>query len=206
MQPPLPVLVALSPGDLSEPDARALLGRVERAVAGGLEALILREPELGDRAYLELGRRLRALLRVLVVHDRAHLLRELGADALQLGHRSLPPAIARGILGDAIPIGFSAHAHDAAQARAGADFLLCGPVLPTPSKQGLVEPLGFEGLARECAREKRPIWAIGGLKPEHAGAARAAGASGVAVLSGVLGASDPERAARSYLDAWERAR
>jgi len=35
---------------------------------------------------------------------------------------------------------------------------------------------------------------------------RAAGARGMAVLSGVLGAEDPERAVRDYLDAWERAR
>ena len=57
MQIPLPVLVALSPGDLREQDARLFLGRVERAVAGGLEALLLRERELCDRAYvLEQGR------------------------------------------------------------------------------------------------------------------------------------------------------
>ncbi len=205
MQNPLPVLLALSPGDLREPDARAFLGRVERAVAGGLEALLLRERELSERAYLELAGRLRKLLRVLVVHDRLHLVRELGADALALGYRSLPPAAARRALGSALPIGFSAHAHDTPEARTGADFLLLGPVLRTPSKEGLVEPLGFERLARECARETRPVWAIGGLQPEHAAALRASGARGLAVLSGVLGADDPQLAARSYLDAWERA-
>lgn len=198
MQIPLPVLLALSPGDLREQDARAFLGRVERAVAGGLEALILRERELSDRAYLELGARLRTLVRTLVVHDRVHLAALLGADALQLGFGSLPPSAA----GTGIRLGFSAHAHDTPEARAGADFLLLGPVLATPSKEGLVEPLGFEGLARECARETRPIWAIGGLKPEHAAPVRAAGARGMAVLSGVLGAPDPEHAARSYLEAW----
>jgi len=198
VQVSLPLLLALSPGDLREEDARAFLGRVERAVAGGLEALLLRERELSDRAYLELGARLRPLVRTLVVHDRGHLAQLLGADALQLGFGSLPPSAAA----VGIALGFSAHAHDAPEARAGADFLVLGPVLPTPSKEGLVEPLGFEGLARECAREPRPIWAIGGLKPEHARSVRAAGARGMAVLSGVLGAADPERAARSYLDAW----
>lgn len=202
MQRLLPPLLALSPGDLREQDARAFLGRVERAVAGGLEAVVLREQALSERAYLELGGKLRALVRTLIVHDRAHLAALLGADALQLGFRSLPPAS----VGTGIMLGFSAHAHDAPEARAGADFLLLGPVLRTPSKEGLLEALGFAGLARECARETRPIWALGGLKPEHVAEARAAGASGIAVLSGVLGSDDPERAARSYLDAWERAR
>ena len=200
MQIPLPVLLALSPGDLREQDARSFLGRVERAVAGGLEAVLLRESALSDRAFLELGAELRKLVRALVVHDRGHLAGLLGADALQLGFRSLPPSAAAA----GMPLGFSAHADDAFEARAGADFLLLGPVLATPSKAGLVEPLGFEGLARECAREERPIWAIGGLKPAHAAAVRAAGARGMAVLSGVLGAEDPARAARGYLDAWGR--
>jgi thiamine-phosphate pyrophosphorylase len=196
----LPPLLALSPGDLREGTARALLGRVERAVAGGLEALVLREPGLSERAFLELGGELRRLVRVLIVHDRVHLAGMLRADALQLGFRSLPPAEVESEL----PIGFSAHAHDAPQARSGADFLLLGPVLATPSKEGLLEPLGFEGLARECARESRPVWAIGGLGPGHAAAVRAAGAHGMAVLRGVLAAPDPERAARSYLEGWAR--
>ena len=198
----LPPLLALSPGDLVEGETRSFEQRVERALAGGLEALVLREHALSDRAYLELGRALRARVPVLVVHDRVHLARELRADALQLGYRSLPPAL----VGAGLLRGFSAHAHDAPGAREGADFLVLGPILRTPSKEGLLEPLGFESLARECARETRSIWALGGLKPEHAAQVRAAGARGMVVLSGVLGAQDPERAARSYLDAWERAR
>ena len=202
MQLELPPLLALTPGDLGERDAVALLGRVERAVAGGLEALVLRERLLSERAFLELGVRLRGIVRILIVHDRVHLAAQLGADALQLGFRSLPPSA----VGRALPIGFSAHAQDTAEVRAGADFLLLGPVLRTPSKEGVLEPLGFEGLAAQCARETRPIWALGGLKPEHVPQVRASGARGLAVLSGVLGAADPERAARAYLDAWTRAR
>jgi len=200
----LPPLIAISPGDLREEQSPAFLGRVERAIAGGLEALVLREPALSERGYLELGARLRRLVRVFVVHDRVHLAQSLGADALQLGFRSLPPAVVRGIVGRERLLGFSAHAHDSAEARAGADFLLFGPVLRTKSKEGLLEPLGFEGLARECARETRPVWAIGGLRPEHAASVRASGARGLAVLRGVLAAADPERAARSYLEEWAR--
>lgn len=204
MQLALPPLLALSPGDLRAATTRAFLGRVERACAGGLEALLLREAQLPEREYLALGRTLRGLLRVLVVHDRAHLVQELSADALQLGFRSLPPSVARGIVAPGLALGYSAHAGDAPELRAGADFLLLGPLLRTPSKEGRLEPLGFEGLARECARETRPVWAIGGLQPEHAAAVRTAGARGMAVLRGVLGASDPERAARSYLEEWAR--
>jgi len=200
----LPPLIALSPGDLREEQSPAFLGRVERAIAGGLEALVLREPSLSERAYLELGEKLRRMVDVFIVHDRAHLAHSLGADAVQLGFRSLPPALVRGIVGKEMQLGFSAHAHDAAEARAGADFLVLGPVLRTSSKEGLLEPIGFEGLARACASEGRPVWAIGGLKPEHAQAVRAAGARGIAVRSGVFGAEDIASAVGSYLEGWAR--
>ncbi|MBK7641804.1 MAG: thiamine phosphate synthase [Planctomycetes bacterium] len=202
----LPPLVALSPGNLNAQAAGEFLARVERAVAGGLECVLLREHELSERAFLELGAQLRRRVRHLIVHDRVHLARLLEADAVQLGFRSLPPREARALLGEGLPIGFSAHAHDAPEARAGADFLLVGPVLRTPSKEGLLEPLQFEGLARELERDRRPAWALGGLRPEHAAQVRERGAQGMAVLAGVLGSADPQIAARAYLDAWERAR
>ena len=83
----------------------------------------------------------------------------------------------------------------------GADYLFHGPVFATPSKQELLEPIGLAGLARACARTDRPILALGGVRPAHVGELRAAGAHGVAVLSGILGASDPGRATAAYLEA-----
>lgn len=207
-EPSLPVLVALSPGTLHEEAPERFLGAVQRALDGGLEALLLREPGLSDRALLDLARRLRLVLgprRRLVLHDRAHLVRASRADALHVGFRSLAPSVARTVVGPELPLGFSAHAHDATEARAGADYLFLGPVLATPSKEGLLPPLGFEGLARACAAETRPVWALGGLAPEHAAGVRGAGARGLAVLRGVLGADDPARAVERYLDAWNRA-
>ncbi len=76
-------------------------------------------------------------------------------------------------------------------------------MLDTPSKRGLLEPVAFEGLAHFASETATPVWGIGGLLPEHAVAVRAAGARGLVVRAGLLGAEDPALAARAYLEAWD---
>jgi thiamine monophosphate synthase len=46
--------------------------------------------------------------------------------------------------------------------------------------------------------------AIGGIRPEDVPLVRAAGGAGVAVISGILGAADPARAAAAYAEAGGR--
>ena len=60
----------------------------------------------------------------------------------------------------------------------------------------------FDGLASAVRRAgPRPLFALGGVRPEDVAPARAAGAFGVAALSGILGAADPGAATRGYLEA-----
>jgi thiamine-phosphate pyrophosphorylase len=207
-----PALLALTPGTLRGPgDARALLRAAGEAFEAGLRGVLLREPALSDRDALELARALLAMAQRfpgawIGVHDRVHVALAAGAHGAHLGFRSLPPSEARRSAGGALAIGYSAHAGDAPEARAGADYLLLGPVLDTPSKRGRKEPLGFAGLADEVRRAEQPAWAIGGLQPEHAADVLASGARGLAALSGLLAAPAPGERAALYVAALERAR
>lgn len=220
--PQLPAaLIALTPGDLAPGDARAraeLVQRVRAAAAAGLAAVLLREPELPDGELLGLARELRAALdgerpgAWLGVHDRAHVALAAGAGGVHLGFRSPRPADLGPLLERAggglaaLAIGLSTHASDDPAEWAPCDYLFHGPVRATPSKRGLLEPTGPEGLARAVARAgERPVWGIGGLEPADVPAVIAAGARGLAVLRGVLGAPDPGAAARAYLEALPRA-
>lgn len=202
---PLPRLIALSPGELEVGGFRAFLAALERALEAGLPGVLLREPRLTDRAFLDLGRevvRLRAFQPALwlAVHDRAHLAAELGADALHLSFRSLRPAELRPWLDPELALGLSTHAHDDPGEWAGADYLFHGPLHATPSKTGRLEPVGFAGLKRALALARRPLLALGGVRPADVREVRRLGAHGVAVLSGVLGAADPARATAAYLE------
>lgn len=206
-----PTLVALTPGVLlpgGAVAAGALVMRVAAAAGAGLRGVLLREPALPDGELLALARRLRDVLdRVggwLAVHDRVHVARAAGADGAHLGFRSLAPGEARRALGDGRTLGLSTHLADAPAPAPEVDYVFFGPVRETPSKRGLVEPVGVETLAARVAASPVPVWALGGLGPEDAEPVLAAGARGIAALGGLLGAEDPAAATARYLEAIAR--
>jgi thiamine-phosphate pyrophosphorylase len=198
-----PALFAFTPGDVLPSDRERLPRLVRECVRGGLRGVVLREPRLGDRVTLETALRLRDLLEGgwLCIHDRAHLATAARADAVHLGWRSLAPTIARDMLPPEVAIGFSSHAGDDARAFEACDYLVFGPVRDTPSKRGRKAPTGFDGLARAAQATSRPIWALGGMRAEDVASALDCGAAGVAVLSGIVSATDPAAACARYLGA-----
>lgn len=196
-----PPLIALTPGDLVASRVDAFLSAVESAVSAGLRAILVREPRMSDRAVLELAREIASRSPsggYLILHDRAYLAAPARARAVHLGHRSLTPSQLREIADADIAIGLSAHAHDSPSTWKDADYLFFGPVFETPSKLGLLSPVGIEGLRRAVASSPAPVYAIGGLTPGTARLAAGAGARGVAVLRGVLAAEDPATAVSAY--------
>src|SRR5690606_4634666 len=80
--------------------------------------------------------------------------------------------------------------------REGADYVSFSAMYPSRSVEAS-EIVAPPTLA--AARERYPeltIYASGGITPENARDVLAAGADGVAVVSGILAAGDPEAAAR----------
>ncbi|MBX6332431.1 MAG: thiamine phosphate synthase, partial [Gemmatimonadaceae bacterium] len=85
----------------------------------------------------------------------------------------------------------------------GASWVVAGNVYPTPTHAGA--PGRGAALVRTIvAAAPVPCIAIGGVKPAHVAALRAAGAHGVAAISGIWGGDDAERAAIDYLSAYEQ--
>lgn len=174
---------------------------MERALSGGVRAVQLREKDLGGRELLELARKLRALTSRhgarLLINDRVDVALAAGADGVHLGGASIPPAEARRLLGPGRLIGCSAHGEEqlAAAEAGGADFAVFGPVYFTPSKAAFGPPLGVEALRRACASARIPVFALGGVGSGNIDEVIEAGADGVAMISAVLGAPDPETAA-----------
>jgi len=198
-----PRLIGLTPGFAE--DARAaneLLGRLREYAGAGLTGCLVREPGLDDRDLSWLARELRSVFPVatggwLAVHDRVHVALTIGADAVHLGFRSLRPLEARRAIAAAqqstpvpLAIGLSTHAHDDPTEWVGADYLFHGPVFETPSKVGLVQPTGLEGLALAASRRPdpgAPFYALGGVTARRLPRVLEAGADGVAVLGALFG-------------------
>ena len=85
--------------------------------------------------------------------------------------------------------------------RAGATAVLYGPVFAPIWKHA--EPAGLTAL-RECAAASPlPLYALGGIGPAQVGECLAAGAHGIAVLSGITGAADPVAATNRYITAMQ---
>lgn len=203
---PIPRLVAITPGDLVEEDLPRLRAALLPALRAGLPGVLLREPRLQDRAFLALARVLRELVGEgwLALHDRPHLAEEVGADAVHLGSGSLPAHRVRATFGARFALGLSTHAGDDPDGWRACDYVFHGPVrapaskpLGSPARRA---PIGFDGLALVTSVAPCPVLALGGLRPEDGAAVRAAGGHGLAVLTGILSASDPARATRDYLE------
>jgi thiamine-phosphate diphosphorylase len=83
--------------------------------------------------------------------------------------------------------------------RAGADFVVLGPIYDTPSKRAMGKPLGLPEIRSSAVRVAIPIFAIGGIRSDRIQEVIENGARGVAVISALLQASNPREAAEVLL-------
>ncbi|MGN6031861.1 MAG: thiamine phosphate synthase [Thermomicrobiales bacterium] len=177
------------------------------ALAGGVTMVQLRSKHRTDRETLALGHPLRALCRAaqvpFLVNDRLDLALALDADGIHLGVDDLPLDDARRLAGPGFLIGYSPETDEQARTASenGADYLGIGPIFGTSTKVDAGDALGPDEFARRRALTSLPVVAIGGVRTRNATAAIAAGADGIAVVSAILGANDPEAAARELADA-----
>jgi thiamine-phosphate pyrophosphorylase len=184
-----------------------LADRAAAAVRGGATMVQLRLPDESPRVLAEAARALRRAVEgvPLLVVDRADVALATGADGVHVGSDGIVPAALRRVMPEAFIIGVSVGSDDDVARTPGADYVGIGPVFVAGGAgAGIGGAIGlerFRALAAQCAM---PAVAIGGITPDTAGAAVAAGATGVAVISALFGATDPmqsARALRSALDA-----
>lgn len=187
---------------------------VAAAVAGGATMIQVRSKTLGGRDLLELtsqvARRVGRQVPV-VVDDRVdvYLAARRRGDAVagvHVGQSDLPVREVRAMCGPESVIGLSAATPDELEALnrlpAGTvDYAGIGAVRATNTKPDHPAPLGVEGFAVARRACSLPAVAIGGVRVDDAASLMAAGADGLAVVSGICAAADPQAAARAYREA-----
>lgn len=175
---------------------------VRAAVRGGVTVVQLREKACSTREFVASARRLLEFLRPagvpLIINDRVDVALAAGADGVHLGRSDMAYDDARRLLGPGAIIGLSLEtpADAAAAASTDADYVAASPVFATPTKSDTGAPWGIEGVRRLRGLTKHKLVAIGGLGEANAAAVFAAGADGIAVVSAICSAPDPEKAAR----------
>ncbi|HUF82437.1 MAG TPA: Nudix family hydrolase [Burkholderiales bacterium] len=178
----LPAVYAITRA--AELGERNFLSRLERALAGGLKLVQVREKSLSGEKLLQFAAEVVRLARPhgarVLVNGDAGVARQAGADGVHLTSaqlRQLDRRPAADLVG--------ASCHDAGElARAGAlgvDFVVLGPVLPTPSHPEAAG-IGWNALAALLQDCPLPAYALGGLDPADLEKAHQCGAHGIGMM------------------------
>jgi thiamine-phosphate pyrophosphorylase len=197
-------LIVITDRGLAAP--RALLDVVRSALHAGAPAIQLRDKQAGAREQFEQAISLRALTRehgaLFFINDRIDVALAAEADGVHLGPDDIPLVAARGTVPADFLIGVSTDDPQAARQaeQHGADYIGCGAVFGTSSKDVAGEAIGTTQLQRVVAAVRIPVVGIGGIDPSNVAAVAATGAAGAAVIGAVMKATDVEATVRKLLN------
>ncbi len=201
-------LIVITDPELARP--RSVVDVVAAALCAGAPAVQVRAKGASARELLELGREILPLARqhraLLFVNDRLDVALALGADGVHLGPDDLPVVAARRAMGAGFLIGASTDDPEIARRLVadGANYIGCGAVYATTTKQDAGEVIGLEGLDRVARAVDVPVVGIGGLTIARSAEVARTAAAGVAVVGAVMAATDVAAAVKSLLAPWQR--
>jgi thiamine-phosphate pyrophosphorylase len=167
-----------------EASRRRLIDQAKWAVTSNVDLIQVRERDLETA---DLARLVSDLVRVsrgsgtrVVVNDRLDVALACGADGVHLRHDSIRAETVRTIAPAGFLVGRSVNGLAEAEGAGPVDYLIAGPVFPTPSKPAATRMLGLDGLAEVVQAVAVPVLAIGGITRERLDEVAATGAAGAA--------------------------
>ena len=179
----------------------SLLHSVEEACKGGVTLVQLREKNKGGREYLDKAFKVKEITDrynvPLIIDDRVDVALACDATGVHVGSSDIPVAVARKLMGPDKIVGATAKTVEAAMKayEDGADYLGVGAIYPTTTK--VVTILTKVSTLKDiCEAVPIPAVAIGGLNAGNMDVLEGAGMSGMAVVSAIMKAEDPQKNAR----------
>jgi thiamine-phosphate pyrophosphorylase len=174
---------------------------------GQTVAVQLREKDLTGRELLTLASELRKICTehgaLLLINDRIDVALACDADGVHLPADSFSVREARELLGKSKLIGCSTHtiAEVEAANRAGASFIVFGPIFDPISKTAYGPAAGIEALRTAREASDIPVYALGGITAARIAALSDIEIAGVAAIGAVFGADSPADATGALLKA-----
>ncbi|WP_341908958.1 thiamine phosphate synthase [Polaromonas sp. YR568] len=186
---------------------------VQRLLGWGVRTIQLRFKATGHTPE-EIEREVRAAVAAgravpdaqVFINDHWQMALAVGAYGVHLGQEDLDALSAADLhtlQASGVRLGVSTHTPaELARAKAARpSYVAIGPVYPTTLKKMPYEPVGLERLKLWAAdAAPYPAVAIGGISLERMPGVMGCGVDGVAVVSAVTQAADPERAAHKGLE------
>lgn len=196
--------------DHTELSDEQFFNAIEQGCQNGVGLVQLRQKEGTSREIFELAQQVKTITdkyRVpLLIDDRLDIAQAVDAAGVHLGQSDLPVDVARNILGPRKFIGATAKTLKQAKAaeEMGADYLGVGAIFPTTTHVKTVHT-SVETLGKIKQAVGIPVYAIGGLKADNVDAIDGAHVDGVAVVSAIMKAEDPAKAAQELRNVVEEA-
>ena len=184
-------------------DDTQFLAILEASLKGGTTIVQLREKKCDSRYFYERAVATKKLCEKyhipLIVNDRIDIALAINADGVHVGQKDLPVAVVRELLGPDKIVGWSV-SNEAQAVEANdlqVDYIGLSPIFATGTKtEDLDPPLEIEGLVALKAISNKPIVCIGGVNQKNAQSVFQNGSDGIAVISAISQAQDPEQATR----------
>ncbi|WP_044958764.1 thiamine phosphate synthase [Butyrivibrio sp. WCD2001] len=189
-------------------DEETFLRKTEAAIRGGATIVQIREKEKSTREYMELAGKVHEITArykvPLIVDDRIDVAMAIGAEGVHLGQSDMPVSVARRIVGGKMIIGATTKTVPQAKEayESGADYLGVGAIYPTTTKVKTVLT-SVDMLRSICEAVPIPANAIGGLNKDNIQILKGVPIAGICVVSAIMKAEDPEKAAAELVAAFE---
>ena len=184
---------------LGKNSIEGFLDIVANAIKGGVSIVQLREKSLTSREFFELAKRTKALCdelsTPLIINDRLDIALAVNATGVHLGQDDIPVSVARALLGADKIIGLSVKTPLELENAAGADYVGCGAVFKSATKDSSI--IGIAGLGELCEKATLPVVAIGGIDGSNVCELKGCKIAGVAVSGAIMSAKNPRLASEN---------
>ncbi len=163
-----------------------LLQSVAKALLSGVDFLQLREKDLSAQALFQLAKTVKQFPNPrgtkILVNDRLDIALAADLDGVHLRAHSVSPQQLRRFTKPSFLIAVSCHSPTEVKVAEedGADFVVLGPIFPTPSKLAFGAPLGVIAIREAVRLVTIPVLALGGVNQQNQELCREAGAAGIA--------------------------
>ncbi|KAL0473417.1 Hydroxyethylthiazole kinase family domain-containing protein [Neurospora intermedia] len=196
---------------------RDLCEVVEASVRGGTTIVQLREKTSDTGDMIAMGKKLHAITKKynvpLLINDRVDVALAVGCEGVHIGQDDMELSTARRLLGPDAIIGVTVSTIQEAMVacKGGADYLGIGTVYATPTKTNTKNIIGAAGVRNilqamaDAGYDHVKTVCIGGINAEnlqrivYQSEAPSKKLDGVAVVSALVAAPDPEAAAKNLL-------
>ena len=189
--------------DDSIKDDNSFFHILEASLKGGATIIQLREKTSDTLEFYKRAVRCKEICEKfnvpLLINDRLDIALAIDADGVHIGQTDMPYEVARRLLGNSKIIGLSvSNKEQAEQPNAqAADYIGISPIFSTNTKTtDLAKPLGIAGLKEIRQLYAKPIVCIGGINKNNTRDLMDHGADGIAIVSAISKADNPEEASR----------